>query len=77
MALPAGPEDVSGPQVSGQTNINGGGEGGVNSAVAASKDDVSTINAVRAQGPVAGRGSRTSWGMIYQIGASGAKDGGY
>lgn len=77
MALNAGPEDVSGSQVSGSTNINGGAEGGVNSAVAASKDDITTINAVRATAWPRGRGSRTSWGRIYQQGAGGQTDGGY
>lgn len=74
--MAAGKDTVSGSKVSGATNIEGSGPG-MNPALAGLGDDIATRNANTAASIPKGRGTTTSKGRIYGVGAGGQTDGGY
>lgn len=73
----ANSDDVSGSKVSGGTNVAGGSNPIGSEVVATLADDVSSINAARANMVRPGTGTPTSKGRSYGVGAGGQTDGGY
>ena len=67
---------VSGSQVAGATNINGG-SGDIMDPVPGLADDIATHNANTAKMIPLGTGTKTSTGRNYGIGADGQTQGGY